>query len=245
MTAYEPESREPSGTDGPGPDVAQTTPASTARSALVDYFTVTQRRRSHRHYGRFVGVTKILLLSLAVGLIAALAIWPRFTARDNSAPIGTATDIQIEDIESLRIKNARLTGTSQDQKPYTVTFEDASQTSNESDLVLLTGPKADVELKSGSWVALSAPKGRFHRAKRIIELDDPVELFHDSGLEIGTGSVTFNLKTGTGAGHDPLFAQGPFGQFESQGFRIRDNAAVFLFTGPVRAILYAAPDLAN
>ena len=188
-------------------------------------------------------MTKILLLSLAVGLIAVLAVWPRFASKNNMVPLGASTDIQLEDIESLHVKNARLTGTSQHDKPYTVTFTDATQTSNESDLVLLTGPQADVELKSGAWVALSSPKGRIHRAKRIIELDDPVQLFHDSGLEIGTGNITFNLKTGTGAGYDPLRAQAPFGRLESQGFRIRDGSAVFLFTGPVRAVLYSAPNL--
>lgn len=238
MTVYAPESPEQSAPDAPEP-----APVSPARSTLADYFTVTHRRRTHRHYGRFVGVTKIFLLSLAVGLIAALAIWPRFTSRQDLVPIGTASDIQVEDIESLRVKNARLTGTSEFGKPYAVTFDDASQTSNESDLVLLTGPQADVELKSGAWVVVTARKGRFHRAKRIIELDDPVKLFHDSGLEVDTGDVTFNLKTGTGAGYDPLVAQAPFGQLDSKGFRIRESASVFLFTGPVRAILYSAPDL--
>ncbi|MDH3229751.1 MAG: hypothetical protein OEN55_08175, partial [Alphaproteobacteria bacterium] len=179
MTAYVPESPE-SAAAGQSPTAAgDTVPISTARSTLAEYFTVSNRRRSYRHYGRFVGVTKILLLSLAAGLIAALAIWPRLANKDNMVPIGASTDIELEDIESLHVKNARLTGTSQHDKPYTVTFEDASQTSNESDLVLLIGPQADVELKTGAWVALSAPKGRFHRAKRIIELDDPVELFHD------------------------------------------------------------------
>jgi len=240
MTAYAPESPERAVPEGNAPETA---PTQSARATLGEYFTVTHRRRTHRHYGRFVGVTKILLLSLAVGLIAALAIWPRYTNRDNRMPIGATSEIQLEDIESLRVKNARLTGTSEYGKPYTVIFEDASQTSSESDLVLLTGPQADVELETGAWVALSARKGRIHRAKRIIELDDPVELFHDSGLEIRTGDITFNLKTGTGAGHDPLFAQAPFGQVESKGFRIRDNTSVFLFTGPVRAVLFSAPDL--
>ncbi|MDH5513509.1 MAG: LPS export ABC transporter periplasmic protein LptC, partial [Gammaproteobacteria bacterium] len=214
-----------------------------ARGTLADYFAVTDRRRSHRHYGRFVGVTKILLLSLAAGLIGVLAIWPRIANKDRLVPIGSSTDVQLEDVESLHVKNARLTGTSRHEKPYTVTFEDAKQTSNESDLVLLTRPQADVEMKSGAWLALSAPKGRFHRAKRIIELDDSVELHHDSGLEVRTGSVTFNLETGTGAGYDPLSAQAPFGTFESQGFRIRDDTAVFRFMGPVRAILFSVPRL--
>jgi len=243
MTAYAPGSSEHEGPQRAAPEAPETAPTPSARTALGDFFTVTQRRRSHRHHGRFVGVTKILLLSLAVGLIAALAIWPRYTNRDTRVPIGATSDVQLEDIESLRVKNARLTGTSENGKPYTVTVEDARQTSNESDLVMLTGPRADVELDNGAWVVLSARKGRFHRSKRIIELDDPVQLFHDSGLEISTGDVTFNLKTGTGAGYDPLNAQAPFGQLESKGFRIRDNVAVFVFTGPVRAVLYSAPDL--
>jgi len=240
MTVYAPESPE---TGTPQPDAPETTPTPSARATLGDYFMVTHRRRTHRHYARFVGVTKILLLALAVGLIAALAIWPRFTNRDTRVPIGTTSDVQVEDIESLRVKNARLTGTSEHGKPYAVTFEEASQTSSESDLVLLTDPQADVELETGAWVVLSARKGRFHRTQRIIELDNPVQLFHDSGLEVDTGDVTFNLKTGTGAGHDPLFAQAPFGRLESQGFRIRDDISVFVFTGPVRAILFSVPDL--
>ncbi|UCH74251.1 MAG: hypothetical protein JSU82_18465 [Rhodospirillales bacterium] len=240
MTAFAPDSPELAAKQHAAQETASPSPA---HSPLADYFAATRQRRPHRYYGRFVGVTKIFLLCLAVGLMAVLAIWPRFANRDGMVPIGTTEDIQLEDVESLRVKNARLTGTSAHEKPYTVTFEDASQTSTESDLVVLTAPQADIELKSGAWVALSAPKGRFHRAKRIIELDDPVSLFHDSGLEIGTGSVTFNLETGTGAGHDPLRAQAPFGQLESQGFRIRDNTTVFLFTGPVRAVLYSAPSL--
>jgi lipopolysaccharide export system protein LptC len=243
MTAYVPESPEPAA-PGHAPASAPTAaPVPPAGNTLAEYFEVSHRPRAYRHYGRFVGVSKILLLSLAAGLLAVLVIWPRLADNDAMVPIGASTDIQLEDIESLRVKNARLTGTSADEKPYTVTFADASQTNKDSDLVLLTAPQADVVLKTGAWVVLSAPKGRYHQANRIIELDDPVELYHDSGLEVATGSITFNLETGAGAGHDPLRAQAPFGQFESQGFRIRDDSGVFLFFGPVRAILYSAPRL--
>lgn len=243
MTAYVPESHKPMDPERTGQGAGKAAPPQAPRGVLADYFAVTERRRSHRHYGRFVGIAKVLLLSLAAGLIAVLAIWPRLANKDTMMPIGASTDVQIEDIESLHVKNARLTGVSKDQRPYAVTFESASQTNNDSDLIVLTGPQADIELKSGAWLALSARKGRFHRAKRIIELDDPVHLYHDSGAEIATGSVTFNLTTGAGAGYDALKAQAPFGQLESQGFRIRDNSSVFVFDGPVRAVLYSTPSL--
>lgn len=243
MIAYVPESPDSAVPGGSPANVKEPSPDAGRRDALADYFAATDRRRSSRHYARFVGITKILLLSLAVGLVAALAIWPRVTEKDRTFQLGTSSEVQPEDVASLRVTNGRLTGTNQNGKPYTVTFGSASQTDRESDLVLMTAPQADIELETGAWVALSARRGRFHREERIIELDDPVRLFHDSGLEIGTGDITFNLRSGTGAGHDPLTAQAPFGQFESQGFRIRKNTAVFIFEGPVRAILYSVPKL--
>lgn len=214
-----------------------------ARHALSEFFTVTGRRTARRHYGRFVGITKLLLFSLAACLIVALALWPRFSGRDDTFEIGVSNKVQPEDVESLRVTNARLTGVNQDGRPYTVTFGDARQTNQDSDLVHLTAPQADVELPDGAWVALSSPRGRYHRANRILELDGEVNLYHDGGMELRTGNITFNLATGTGAGHDPVHAQAPFGWLDAQGFRIRENTAVFLFTGPVRAVLVGPPEV--
>jgi lipopolysaccharide export system protein LptC len=180
---------------------------------------------------------------LALGLVVLLVVWPQFTSKDAPTEIGQIEGVQEEDLESLRVTKAKLTGISKDGQPYMVTFEDASQTSQESDLVRLTSPQADVELQDGAWVTLSSPKGRYHRGKRILELDGDVLLFHESGMEINTGNITFNLESGTGAGYDPIHAQAPFGSFEAQGFRIRENTGVFLFTGPVSAVLYSVPEL--
>ena len=242
MTAFVPESPD-NAPPAAGPAGALDAASdATRRNALGDYFAVDDRRRPHRYHRLFVGYTKIFLLTLSGLLIGVLAIWPTIMNKDKISRVGYSSDVRPDDVASLRITNARLKGINEEGKPFTVTFELASQTETDSDLVLLTRPRADAELDSGAWVVLSADKGRFHRANRTIELDDPVRLFHDSGLEIGTGNVTFNLATGTGAGHDPLTAQAPFGQFESQGFRIRENGTVFHFTGPIRAILYSAPD---
>lgn len=236
MTASEPDSYEgrETGTANGAPD---------GRRDFGELFSVTERRRQRRHYGRFVGVAKLVLVALAAGLVVVLAIWPQFTKKDGPTEIGQVEGIQEEDVESLRVTKAKLTGVSKDGQPYMVTFDDASQTSQESDLVRLTAPQADVELQDGAWISLSSPKGRYHRGNRILELDGDVLLFHDSGLEMNTGNVTFNLEAGTGAGYDPLHAQAPFGNFDAQGFRIRENNSIFHFTGPVHAVLYSVPEL--
>lgn len=213
------------------------------RQEFGDLFSVTERRRQRRHYGRFVGFAKLGLLVLAVGLVVLLAVWPLLTRRDGPTQIGEVEGIQEEDVDSLRVTKAKLTGISKTGRPFMVTFDDASQTSQESDLVRLTAPQADVELQDGAWVTLSSPKGRYHRANRILELDGDVLLFHDSGMEMNTGNITFNLESGTGAGHDPIHAQAPFGNFDAKGFRIRENTGIFHFTGPVHAVLYSVPEL--
>lgn len=215
-----------------------------SREAMSEYFSVTDRRRAGRRYGRFVGVAKLLLLTAAAGLIALLAIWPQFGKDSRIFQIGKVK-IETEDVESLRVVNARFTGTSAEGHPYSLTFDTASQSRAEADLVVLTAPKADIVLKDGAWVALTSPAGRFRREARILELDSPVDMVHDSGIEIRTGSVNFNLETGTGAGLDPLVGQAPFGEIKAAGFRIRENTAVFRFVGPVRAVLFGAPELAR
>lgn len=237
MTASAPESRDPVGpVDSPdGPNDA-------SRGHLADYFAVAGHRRAGRRYGRFVGLAKLLLLTLAAGLIVLVAIWPQLGKDENIFKLGSVR-IEQADVETLRVVNARFTGTSDEGRPYTMTFDSASQTNNDSDLVTVIKPQADIVLSDGAWVAVAAPKGRLHRENRILELDDAVDLFHDSGLQIHTGNITFNLRTGTGAGYEPLNGQAPFGRLESQGFRIRENAAVFQFIGPVRALLFAAPEV--
>lgn len=237
MTASAPESLEPRNT-GETDNAPEN-----RRGEFGDYFKVTERRRTRRHHGRFVGVAKLLLVTLTVALILSLVIWPQFNSKDGPTKVGQVDGVQEEDVESLRITKAKLTGINKNGQPYMVTFDDASQTSQESDLVMLTAPQADLEMKDGAWITLSSPKGRYHRGNRILELDGDVIIFHDSGMEMNTGNVTFNLANGTGAGHDPIHAQAPFGSFDAQGFRIRENAAIFHFTGPVHAVLYSVPEL--
>lgn len=246
MTAFAPESPDAARTGGTV-ESAREESRTGPRSLLSDFFESPDRSNMRRGHRPFVGFAKMLLVALATGLIVALFIWPQVRKNDNTFKIGAAEnlDIEQEDVESLRVVKARLTGTGAEGRPYTLTFESASQTNRDSDLVILAGPNADVYLRDGSWVALSAPNGRYHRAGRILELDGPVDVFHDSGLEFRTGSITFNLGTGAGAGHDPLRGQGPFGQVESEGFRLREMGAVFQFTGKTRVVLFSAPGLAG
>ena len=222
MTASAPES---SDARKPGERVTRRKPARRIRRL----FHGDRTPADTRHYGRFVGFAKLLLVTLAAGLVVSLAVWPQLNRKDEPTKIGQVEGIQEEDVESLRITKAKLTGINKDGQPYMVTFDDASQTSQESDLVRLTTPQADVELKDGAWVTLSSPKGRYHRGNRILELDGDVVMFHDSGMEMNTGNITFNLESGTGAGHDPIHAQAPFGSFDAQGFRIRENTASLPF----------------
>lgn len=240
MTAFTPESPELAATNQPR-DAAGEGAGPEAPRALADYFTPGEHRAVGRGYGRFVGLAKLLLVTLAIGLVAALLIWPRLGKNDSFTLGSMQMNIEKEDVESLRVVNARITGSGSDGLPFTLTFDSASQTRRDADLVSLAGPRADVYLRDGSWVALASPKGRYHRNGSILELDAPVSIFHDSGFEIQTGAINYNLTSGNGAGNDPLHGQGPLGTIDSEGFRIREGGRVFQFTGKSRVVLFAAP----
>ena len=77
-------------------------------------------------YSRFVQLTKLMLATIALVLIAMVVIWPQLRPRDTGLPIGIAPSSR-EDAESLHMVNPRYTGLDENNLPYEVTADLASQ----------------------------------------------------------------------------------------------------------------------
>lgn len=195
------------------------------------------RHFGHHSYSRFVQLTKLILATVALVLIALVVIWPQLRSRDNVLPIGIAPTSR-EDAESLHMVNPRYTGLDQNNLPYEVTADLASQESAKSESITLDNPKADMTMKDGTWVALSANSGLYGQKSQLLDLSGDVNLFHDSGYEFTSKSATINLSTGAGHGNDPTVGHGPAGEIEGEGFSFTDKGKTIIFTGKSRLVLY-------
>jgi lipopolysaccharide export system protein LptC len=200
-----------------------------------------RRRRfmARSRHSRTVGVLKLVLPSIAVGLVLLLVVWSQVNLDEKRFRIGL-TDLAPEEIDSVNVVNARYEGIDKQDRPFTVTAAHAVQVDKDSDIIDLTDPRADITLGSGAWVAVSADTGRFVRKGDLLDLRGSVSLFHDRGFEFHADTVRINLKDSSAVSHDPVAGQGPDGHVSGQGIEVSKGGDRILILGRAKLVLYPA-----
>lgn len=196
------------------------------------------RHRQVRDYSRFVAVMKFLLPAVAAGLVVLLAIWSQIRIEDGRFRIGVA-DVAPTQIDRLSMISPRFEGIDDRNRPFTVTAEEASQVKDNEDLIELVRPQADMTLENGTWVALTAEKGRFQRSTRRLQLDGEVSLFQDQGYELHVESVAIDFSSGSAVSDTPVYGQGPSGELAGEGLKFTDRGQIIELTGKSRVTLSA------
>ena len=196
-------------------------------------------RRPAPGYSRFVTTSKFLLPLAASILIVLVVAWPQLKLEENRFRMGFAT-LSLKQAEDTSMLNPRYVGADRNGRPFAITADLAKSRSQESAVIELEMPKADMMLDDGSWVLLTAETGAYHRTTEVLDLAGAVNLFHDSGLEFRTARARIDLAAGTAAGTDPVEGQGPFGDLRSEGFRLTRKDRLIHFTGKAWLVLYPA-----
>ena len=198
---------------------------------------VQRRRRQVRRYTRFVAVMKYLLPILAAGLVLMLALWSQIRIDEGRFRIGM-TEVAPIEVDKLTMSNPRFEGIDDRNRPFTVTADEASQAKDNADLVELSRPQADMTMEDGTWVALSADKGQFHRDAQLLSLEGSVSLFQDRGYELHTDQVRIDFNTGTAVSNAPVFGQGPVGELSGDGLKLSDKGAVIELLGDAHLVFH-------
>jgi lipopolysaccharide export system protein LptC len=189
-------------------------------------------------YSRFVGWMKLLLPAVAVGLLLLVVAWPRIQSGLDRLRI-SFTRLDLSEARDLRMVNARFSGLDKRHRPYVLTADVARQMPDRNDLMALEGPKGDITLQNGAWLALTSFTGVYLTQTQLLDLFGDVKLFHDRGYELTTDTAHIDMVAGTAEGHDPVQGQGIFGDITSEGFRLLDHGQTIIFTG--KAKLHVAP----
>lgn len=194
------------------------------------------RRGKSSVYSRFVHAMKVLLPMVAIVLIAVILAWPHLRTKDVRFRIGFSA-LKAGAAEETNMVNPRYVGADKDKQPFTVTADLARNAVQSAAVVELEMPKADITLKDGTWLVLTAEQGVYGRATQVLDLSGAVNLFHDQGYEFKTQKARIELEKGMASGDQPVRAQGPFGELEAEGFRIVDKGDTIYFLGRSKAIL--------
>jgi lipopolysaccharide export system protein LptC len=189
-------------------------------------------------YSRFVGWMKLLLPAVAIALLLLVVAWPRIQAGLDRLKL-SFTRLDLSEARDLRMVNARFSGLDKRHRPYVLTADVARQMPDRNDLMALEGPKGDITLQNGAWLAITSYTGVYLTQGQLLDLFGDVKLFHDRGYELTTDTAHIDMTAGTAEGHDPVQGQGVFGDITSEGFKLLDHGQTIIFTG--KAKLHIAP----
>lgn len=218
----------------PPRDQAAKPAADSRRSIFIGART---RRRHSPGYSRFVSMMKYLLPTLAAVLIAMVIVWPYLQSKDTLFRIGFAA-LKSEGGNGPAMINPRYLSTDKGSQLFSITADLAKNLLNSNAKVELEMPKADIALKDGTWLAITAKTGTFSRQAKILELTGAVNLFHDSGYEFNTSKARIDLSKGTAEGNKKIEGHGPFGSLTAEGFQIKDKGRIFEFIGKSKLIMF-------
>jgi lipopolysaccharide export system protein LptC len=188
-------------------------------------------------HSRLVGLMKLLLPAVALGVIAVIVVWPQLGTDRGQLRLGETRGIAAGDAERLRMVKARYIGLDDDMRPYVITADEAVQASGDANAVDLDNPKADMTVEGGDWVILTARTGVYYRDNGIVDLKGDVTFNHDNGSMVRTKTARLDVRAGSASGDDPTEAQGPSGEVHGEGFRVRDRGQIYVFTGRASAVL--------
>lgn len=169
-------------------------------------------------YTRFVSVMRRVLLAaglVLIGLVIGYSLMPRQSQR--LAMTFEKMGVVSGDLSMIKPK---LHGADNDGNPFTVTADKATQNPKNLRQARLFNVEADMNLKDGQWLSVTAPHGTFDANTRQLSLSGAIALYTDQGYEVHTDLAYIDLAKGIATGPHHVTGQGPTGTFVADKFRI-------------------------
>jgi lipopolysaccharide export system protein LptC len=202
----------------------------------VDHVRLSLRRPGGTRLWR---TAKLVLPTVATLAILLLIFWSQSNLQETRFRIGV-TELAPEEIDNLKMLNLRFDGMDENDRPFSITADIASQNKDAEGVIDLVEPRADITLADGAWVALMAGAGHYDRDGDRLDLANGVNVFHDKGFEMSTAAVKVDLETGVASSDSATSGQGPAGFLNASGFRVENDGERIFLTGPAQLNLYAA-----
>jgi len=194
------------------------------------------RARSAGRYTRFVSVMKYALLIIAVTLIGLAFLIPSMEKEPDT--ISLEFQSVSDSDQKLTMIKPRYMSSDKGNQQYTVTADSATQEGINSRKIELVNMQADITLKNGHWLSVSAPKGWLDPDSEILDLIGGVEIFSDDGNQIFAKTARVKLNEQRFMSPEGLTGHGPLGDISADSFVANQLAGTLRFEGNVKMTLY-------
>jgi lipopolysaccharide export system protein LptC len=195
-------------------------------------------------YSRRVALLKRVLPAVGGMLLLLVAVWPRLVPLLESVRLGLPA-IDLREARELKMVNPRYAGIDRLNRPYVVTSAIGRQVPSRDDLMALERPRAEITLRRGATVVVTAATGVYQSQAQLLDLFTDVNLIHENGTRFRTQNAHVDVSRNTADGHDPVDGHGPSGDITAQGFRVLEKGDTIIFTGKSNLLLKGTRPSAN
>jgi len=133
----------------------------------------------------------------------------------------------------LTIEAPKLSGFTQDRRPYLVTAESAAQDLGSPNRIELSGITGQVELSNRGETTLSAKTGLYDMKAGILQLGSGIEIGASGGYKMQLRDATMNVRKGTVVTRRPVTALFPDGSLLAKNLEIHEHGDFVKFGGGV------------
>ena len=198
-------------------------------------------RPVRRQRRRFVGLMRLVLPGVAIGLIVLVVAWPKIfgDVAGTIAPSGLFGGFSVT--EPMRMRHPRYLGTDADGgRPYEVVADQALVDPSDPDRITLEKMHATTRGDTGGLITLDADDGLYQRAVGRLDLANDVQLTIPDGTRFTTQKATIMLTERHAWGDRPVHGVGRRGTLDADAFSIERGGDVAHFSGNVRVVLTPA-----
>ena len=191
---------------------------------------------SARRYSVFVKFMKGALPMAALALAVVVLV---YVLQPRDAGRMALTFERMGRVEGdLTMVKPRLSGTDDDGLPFLLTAASAVQEGRGSDRVRLEGVVADISLKDGGALHVTATKGLVDTKTHLLDVSGGIHVTSQDGYDARTESAKADLKAGTLHGESRIEAEGKFGRITAERFALNRETRQLRFSGNVQMLIY-------
>lgn len=201
--------------------------------------------RSARAYGaarahsRLVAVLKFALPTIAI--VGLLAMGAQFYISRLVLPDEVSVDLSQTVINdgNLVMADPEMTGSTSDNRAYSMTAQRAVQSLSDQASVLLEEIRADFELRDGVTAKLVAPKGTYNRDANALGLQGPSTFATSDGVSMQFDDANIDVEAGNFETDKPVKIDRNGTIINAGSMKISDNGDIVVFETNVRITIPA------
>ena len=133
----------------------------------------------------------------------------------------------------VKIKNAKLIGNDEKNRPYMITAKSALKNSINKNIMVLYAVEADISLEKGKWILLKTEKASYNHISKTLSSKDLVKIYYNNGTSLESSNFFYNIASGLVKGNNGIIMFGDWGTIESGSFSLNvNNQKLKFFNNP-------------